>query len=323
MKAWFARHYGGPEVLRLEEVPMPAPKPGEVLVRVHATTVNSGDVRIRGCNFPPGMKFLGRLALGWNRPRQPILGTEFAGVVESVGQGVTRFSKGDAVYAFVGIKQRAHAEYVVVPETGPIAHLPQGLDFHQAAALSFGGTTALHYLRQAALQRGETMLVLGASGAVGSALVQLGRHQGAEVTATTSTGNIDLVSSFGANRVIDYKVTDIPALPDRFDIIADAVGAMDFATAQKLLKPNGRYLAIAGAMAEMLGSLRKGPEGRRMIAGPASERVDDVVELGRLAAAGIYRPHIDRVYPFADMPAAHAHVDTGRKRGSVVIAVAE
>ena len=323
MKAWFARQYGGPEVLRLEEVPMPAPKPGEVLVRVHATTVNSGDVRIRGCDFPPGMKLLGRLALGWNRPRQPILGTEFSGVIEAVGQGVTRFSRGDAVYAFVGMKQQAHAEYAVVAETGPIAHLPQGLDFHQAAALCFSGTTALHYLRRAGLQRGQSMLVLGASGAVGSALVQLGRHWGAEVTATTSTGNLDLVSSFGANRVIDYTVTDIAALPDRFDIVADAVGAMDFATAQKLLKPNGRYLAIAGAMVEMLGSLRPGPEGKRMLAGPASERVEDVVELGRLAAAGIFRPHIDRVYPFADMPKAHAYVDTGRKRGSAVIAVSE
>jgi NADPH:quinone reductase-like Zn-dependent oxidoreductase len=323
MKAWFARHYGGPEVLRLEEVPMPTPKPGEVLVRIHATTVNSGDVRIRGCNFPRGMKFLGRLALGWNRPRQPILGTELSGVIEALGKGVTRFSRGDAVYAFVGMKQQAHAEYAVIPETGPIAHLPQGLDFHEAAALCFGGTTALHYLRQAKLKRGESMLVLGASGAVGSALVQLGRHQGAVVTATTSTGNIDLVAGFGANRVIDYKTTNIAALPDRFDIVADAVGAMDFATAQKLLKQNGRYLAIAGAMAEMLGSLRPGPEGRRMIAGPASERLDDIVELGRLAAAGIYRPHIDRVFAFQDMPAAHAHVDTGRKRGSVVIAVAE
>ena len=323
MKAWFARHYGGPEVLRLEEVPMPAPKRGEILVRVHATTVNSGDVRIRGCNFPPGMKFLGRLALGWNRPRQPILGTEFSGVIEAVGQGVTRFSRGDAVYAFVGMKQQAHAEYAVIPETGAIAHLPQGLDFHQAAALCFSGTTALHYLRQAGLQRGQSMLVLGASGAVGSALVQLGRHQGALVTATTSTGNLDLVSSFGAAKVIDYKVTDIATLPDRFDIIADTVGAMNFATAQKLLKPNGHYLAIAGALVEMLGSLRPGPDGKRMLAGPASERVEDVVELGRLAAAGIYRPHIDRVYPFAEMPAAHAYVDTGRKRGSVVIAVAE
>lgn len=323
MKAWFARQYGGPEVLRLEETQKPAPKPGEVLIRIHATTVNSGDVRVRSCDFPPGMRTLGRLALGWNRPRQPILGTELAGVVEAVGQGVTRFQRGDAVYAFRGIKMGAHAEYAVVPETGPIARLPEGLDFHQAAALCFGGTTALHYLRQADLRRGETMMVLGASGAVGMALVQLGKHQGAVVTATTSTGNLELVAAQGADGVIDYKTTDIAALPDRFDIVADAVGAMDFATAIKLLKPDGRYLAIAGAMAEMLASLRKGPEGRRMIAGPASERVEDVVELGRLATTGAFRPHVDRVFCFADLPAAHAYVDTGRKRGSVVIAVAE
>lgn len=323
MKAWFARHYGGPEVLRLEEAQTPSPKPHEVLIRVHATTVNSGDVRVRGCDFPFGMKTLGRLALGWNGPRQPVLGTEFAGVVETVGQGVTRFQRGDAVYAFVGIKMGAHAEYALVSETGPMAKLPEGLDFHQAAALCFGGTTALHYLRLAGLKRGETMLVLGASGAVGMALVQLGKHQGAVVTATTSTGNLDLVASQGPDRVIDYKTTDVAALADRFDIVADAVGAMNFGTAQKLLKPDGRYLAIAGAMAEMLGSLRKGPEGRRMIAGPATERVEDVVELGRLAAAGHFRPHVDRMFCFADLPAAHAYVDTGRKRGSVVIAVAE
>lgn len=323
MKAWFARHYGGPEVLRLEEAPRPTPKPGEVLVRVHATTVNSGDVRVRGCDFPKGMKLLGRLALGWNGPRQPVLGTELAGVVEAVGEGVTRFRRGEAIYAFPGIKMGGHAEYVVVPETGPMAHLPEGLDFHEAAALCFGGTTALHYLRQAALKPGETMLVLGGSGAVGMALVQLGKHLGAVVSASTSTGNLDLVKGLGADRVIDYTATDIAGLADRFDVIADSVEAMDFATAQKLLKPQGRYLAIAGTMKEMLGSLRKGNQGQRMIAGPAAERVEDIAELGRLAAAGHYRPHIDRVFPFAEMPAAHAHVDTGRKRGSVVIAVAE
>lgn len=321
MKAWFARHYGGPEVLRLEDMPTPTPKPGEVLVRVHATTVNSGDVRIRARAFPPGTKLLGRLALGWNRPRQPVLGTEFSGVVEAVGQGVARFVRGDAVYAFAGIRQGAHAEYVAMAEDGAIAHLPPGLDFHTAAALSFGGTTALHYLRRAKVQRGETMLVLGGAGAVGSALAQVGRYRGAVVTATTSAGNLGLVASW-ADRVIDYRATDIAALPDRFDIVADAVGALDFDRAQSLLRPGGRYLAIAGGIREMLGALRSGPNGKRMIAGPAAERAEDVVELGRLAAAGHYRPNIDRVFALGDMQAAHAYVDTGRKRGSVVIAVA-
>lgn len=322
MKAWFARHYGGPDVLRLEEVAKPAPKPGEILVKVHATTVNSGDRRIRACDFPPGMKTLGRLALGWNRPRQPILGTELAGVVDAVGQGVTRFAPGEAVYAFPGGKMGAHAEYVVLKETGPVVRLPEGVDMQTGAALSFGGTTALTFLRRGDVQAGQSMLVLGGAGAVGSAMVQLGKLRGAEVTATTSAGNLDLVTAHGADAVIDYHSTEIARLAERFDVIADTVEAMDFATAQKLLTPNGRYLAIAGTLKEMLGSLRKGPEGKRMIAGPADERIEDIVELGRLAALGQYRPHIDKIYAFTDMPAAHAHVDTGRKRGSVVVSVA-
>ena len=154
------------------------------------------------------------------------------------------------------------------------------------------------------------------------AMVQLGKLCGLQVTATTSTGNVELVLSHGADVVIDYHTADLTRLTERFDVIADTVGAMDFATAQKLLRPNGRYLAIAGAMKEMLGSLRKGPEGKRMIAGPADERLEDIVELGRLAALGQFRPHIDKVYAFTDMPAAHAHADTGRKRGSVVVQVA-
>ena len=323
MKACLVRRYGGPEVLRFEHVPTPVPGPGQVLVRVHATTVNSGDVRIRGCDFPPGMKLLGRLALGWSGPRQPILGTELSGVVEATGPGVTRFGRGDAVYAFVGLKQGAHAEFAVIDQAGPIAHIPEGLDFNQAAALCFGGTTALHYLRRAGLKHGETMLVLGASGAVGMALVQLGRYQGARVTAMVSTRNVGLLQQAGADAVIDYTTTDLAGLGQRFDIVADAVGATDFAKAQAVLNPGGRYLAIAGAMAEMLGSLRKGPGGTRMIAGPASERPEDVIELGRLAQAGHYRPHIDRVFPFDAMAEAHAYVDTRRKRGSVVIEVTQ
>lgn len=323
MQAWFARHYGGTEVLRLEQAPIPAIKPDQILIRILATTVNSGDVRVRGCNFPPGTRLMGRLALGWNGPRQPILGTEFAGVVDSVGSGVTRFQKGDAVYAFSGLTMRAHAQYAVIAETGPVALLPAGLDFHEASALCFGGTTALHYLRQAGLKPGDDILVLGASGAVGLALVQLAKHQGARITASTSAGNAELVLRHGADRVIDYHSTDIASLPDRFDIIADAVGATHFADAQNLLRPEGRYLAIAGALKEMLGAMRKGREGRRMIAGPAAERAEDVIELGRLAAAGLYRPHIDRVFDWSQLPAAHAYVETGRKRGSVVVSVAE
>ncbi|UYN99517.1 MAG: NAD(P)-dependent alcohol dehydrogenase [Devosia sp.] len=323
MKAWIARHYGGPEVLRLEEVPTPSPKQGEVLIRVHATTVNSGDVRVRGLDMPPGMTLMGRLALGWNGPRQPVLGTELAGVVEAVGQDVTRYRSGDCVIAFFGGAMGAHAEYATIPEIGRIALMPGRLDFTSAAGLCFGGTTALHYLRQAGLQPGQSILVLGGSGAVGLSLVQLARHQGADVTATTSAPNRDLLTRFGSHQVIDYTATNPLAGPARYDIVADCVAATDFARAQKALKPGGRYLAIAGGIREMLGSLRKGADGTRMIAGPAAERAEDIVELARLAEAGTYVSHVDRVFSFSDLPAAHAYVDTGRKRGSVVVTVAD
>lgn len=321
MNAWFARRYGGPEVLRLEEAPIPVPARGQVVIRSHVTTVNSGDIRVRGLDLPPGMKIMGRLALGWNGPRQPVLGTELAGTVEAVGEGVSRFRPGDAVYAFPGGGMGAHAQFALVSETR-VAPLPQGLDFTQAATLCFSGCTALHYLRAAELRPGQSILVLGGSGAVGSALIQLARHQGAVVTATTSTRNLDLVTGFGA-RAIDYTTTVLADLNERFDIIADTVAATDFAAAQKLLKPEGRYLAIAGALKEMIGSMRKGQDGTRMIAGPSSERPEDIAELGRLAAAGHFRPHVDKVFAWSEMPAAHAYVGTGRKRGSVVVNVAE
>lgn len=199
--------------------------------------------------------------------------------------------------------------------------MPDSMDFHEATALCFGGTTALHFLRKAGLQRGQAVLVLGGSGAVGMAMVQLAVHQGATVTATTSAANLSLLESMGAT-ALDYRATDMNALPQRFNIVADTVGAMDFPTAQALLQPGGRYLAIAGGMKEMIGSLRRGPEGKRMIVGPAAERLEDIVDLGQLAAQGHCRPHIERVFAFSDLPAAHAYVDTGRKRGSVVITVA-
>lgn len=320
MQAWFARRYGGLDVLRLEELEIPVAGAGEVLVRVEATTVNSGDVRVRGCDFPKGMKTMGRLALGWTRPRQPILGTEFSGVVEAVGTGVRSFSPGDRVFAFPGGRMGAHAQFVAMPETGRIALLPRGLDFGAGAALCFGGTTALHFLRAAKLRAGQSVLVLGGSGAVGLAFVQIAREQGAEVTATTSTRNLALVTEHGAHAVIDYTTMPVTG---RFDIVADTVGVMTFRTAQALLRSGGRYIAISGVLAEMLGSLLPGPQGTRSIAGPAGERREDLAELARLAEAGQYRAHIDRVYPWAEMTAAHAYVETGRKRGSVVVRVAE
>lgn len=318
MRAWVATAYGGPEGLALREVKLPLPGAGEVVIRVEATTVSSGDRRIRALDLPAGMALMGRLALGVRRPRRPILGAELTGHIAAVGQGVTRFAPGDGVIAFPGFRQGAHAEFVVMPAAGMVMPRPAGMPIETAAALGFGGTTARHYLRRAGLRAGERVLVIGASGTVGAALVQLAVAAGAVVSAVTSTGNVALVQGMGAAKVIDYVGRDIAALPGRWDIVADAVAALSFRSALPLLAEGGRYLAIAGGLGDMI-ARRRGS--RRPIAGPAAERPDDLAALVDLAARGLFRPPIDAVFPFDALPAAHARADTGRKRGSLVVLV--
>ncbi len=318
MKAWICRRYGGPEVLALEDRPRPSAKDGEVLIRIHATTVSSGDMRVRSLKLPRGFALIGRLAIGITGPRKPILGTELAGTIESVGSDVTAWKVGEPVIAFPGGSMGCHAEYRAVAVNGPIAPKPANLLFEEAATLCFGGSTAMHFLRRAGARAGEKVLVIGASGAVGTAMVQLAAHMGARVTGVTSTRNIELVQSLGAEAVIDYTETDFAAIGEMFDIIADTVGASSFARCRPLLNEDGRYLAIAGGLTDMV-PWRAGT--KRSLAGPAAERPEDVRELSRLAAAGVLKPVIDKVYSFSQMPDAHAHVDTGRKKGSVVVSM--
>jgi NADPH:quinone reductase-like Zn-dependent oxidoreductase len=322
MRAYVCRRYGGPEVVELADVPTPTPKDNEVLVRIHATTVTSGDSRVRALRVPRGLGLMSRLALGLRRPRQPILGTELSGTIERVGSAVTRFKAGDAVFAFPGIKFGCHAEYRVVAEDGPIALKPANWSFEEAATLCFGGSTALHYLSRANVQPGESVLVIGASGAVGAAMVQLAAMFGAEVTGVTSTPNLALVSSLGASRTVDYTRDDFTKTVETYDIIADTVGATSMARSQHALRPNGRLLTIAGGLSDLLAALRPPRQGNKSaIAGPAEERPEYVHQLADLAAAGKIRPVIDRRYDFAQMAEAHAYVDTGRKRGSVVVTI--
>ncbi|WP_291299116.1 NAD(P)-dependent alcohol dehydrogenase [Elioraea sp.] len=316
MRAWVARSYGGPEVLALREVKLPQPGPGEVLIRVEATTVSSADRRIRALDLPAGMALMGRLALGLRRPRRAVLGVELTGRIAAVGAGVTRFAPGDAVIAFPGFRQGAHAEFAVMPAAGMVVARPACMSVETAAALGFGGTTARDYLRRARLREGERVLVIGASGTVGAALVQLAIAAGAIVSAVTSTGNVALVQGMGAAEVIDYTGRDYTAGPDRWDIVADAAAALSFRTALPILAEGGRYLAIAGGLGDLL-ARRRGS--RRPIAGPAAERPDDLAALADLAARGLFRPPIDAVFPFDALPAAHARADTGRKRGSLVV----
>lgn len=320
MKAAIVTAYGGPQVVEIQSRPVPAPREDEILIKTIATTVNSGDARMRALDAPQGMKTLMRLAIGITRPRQPIFGTEIAGTVVAVGPQVSRFAIGDEIIAFPGTGLRCHAEYVAVTERKPIVKKPQNLSFDEAAGLCFGGTTALHFLRKADIEQGEHILVIGASGAVGSAMVQLAKHFGAKVTAVASAANADLALSLGADTVIDYATTDYSAVSSAYDVIADTVGATDFQRCLKALKPDGRYLAIAGGIGDMLARPK---DGKRPIAGMAAERHEDVAFLAELAAKGEYRVVIDQTFDFDDIAQAHARVDSKHKRGSVVVRVGE
>lgn len=318
MKAWICSAYGDPSVLVLEDRPKPVPGDGGVLIRIEATTVSSGDSRVRALRLPRGFGPIGRLALGFRRPRREILGTDLAGIVEAVGKDVTAYRPGDAVIAFPGGAMGCHAEYRVMPADGRIASKPPNLTAEEAVSLLFGGHTALHFFRKAELKPGESLLVIGASGAVGSAMVQLASHMGARVTGVTSAANRDLVRGLGAADVIDYRTDDVSRQSRTWDVIADTVGAHSFGKCHHLLNEHGRYLAIAGDLFDML-PRRRGT--RRSIAGPAAELREDVLRISHLAAAGELNPVIDKVFSFSELPQAHAKVDSGRKRGSVVVRI--
>ena len=320
MKAYTCRQYGGPETLTLVDIPKPEPNENEILVKIHATSVTSGDCRVRSLEVPAGLGLIARLAIGFRGPRKAVLGTEMAGVVEAVGCNVMHFDVGDAVFAFPGGQMGCYAEYRCIAENGPVVLKPETLSFAEAASLSFGGSTALDFLRKAKVKAGEKILIVGASGGVGTALVQLARHLGATVTGVTSSRNVDLVRSLGAKIVIDYTAETFAERNEQYDVIMDVVSATSFSACKHLLVKKGRYVALAGGLTEMLAMLWAPLlTGKKVIAGPAEERVDDIIHIAHLVAKGVLKPTVDRIYAFDDMVAAHSYVDTGRKRGSVVI----
>jgi len=323
MKAIVYHRYGAPDVVTLAEVAKPAPRDNDVLIRIHASTVTTGDWRARSLNMPAGFGLMGRLVFGVFGPRQPILGTELAGVVEAVGKAVTRFKVGDEVFAFPGAAYGCHAEYRTIPEDGTIALKPANLSFEAAAALSFGGTNALFFLRdKGGITAGETVLVVGASGGVGTAAVQLAKHFGAEVTGVCSTANLELVRSIGADSVIDYTREDFARSGQTWDIIVDTTATAPFARCENALKQNGRLLVVHGSFAQALGMERPSKaSGKKVIAGVGATRGEDLRFLAKLAETGAFKPVIDRSYPLEHAAEAHAYVDTGRKRGSVVLTV--
>jgi NADPH:quinone reductase-like Zn-dependent oxidoreductase len=315
MKAAVCEAYGPPEVVQIRERPTPGPADGEVLVRVSATTVNSGDARVRALRVPRGMRLAVRLRFGVTKPRQPILGFDAAGQVAAVGAAVTRFQPGDRVVASRDVALGCHAEYVTVAERAAIATIPDRVSDQDAVALCFGGATALHFFERGKLTAGEKVLINGASGAVGTIAVQLARHIGAEVTAVCSGANADLVRSLGADHVVDYRTADFTRDGRRYDVIMDNQGNVSYPQVKRSLAPGGRFLMVYGGLGPMIAASWRKP----VVSGTASFSGDRLGTLMSLAEQGVLKPVVDSVLPFAQVADAHRRVDSGHKVGSLLL----
>ena len=320
VKAVVHDRYGPPDVLRLEHVPRPVPKNDEVLVRIHATTVNRTDTGFRSAEF-----FVARFFTGLVRPKRRILGSEFAGEVEAVGTAVTEFAVGDRVFG-VNAKGGAHAEFISMRESAPLAHMPTGVTFEEAAAVCDGALLALWVLRRTDLRKGQKILVYGASGSIGTAAVQLARELDADVTAVCNTKNVELVRSLGADKVIDYTKEDFTRTGERYDLIFDAVGKLSFGRCRASVKPGGTYATTD------LGFLWQNPflalwtsrVGEKKVLIPLPRHTKkDVLFLRELIEAGRYRAVIDRSYPLDQVVEASRYVETGQKTGNVILTVSD
>ncbi|MCJ2531153.1 MAG: NAD(P)-dependent alcohol dehydrogenase [Candidatus Thermoplasmatota archaeon] len=311
MKAIVYTRYGPPEVLQVKEIAKPTPEDNEVLIRISATAVTAGDVRMRGAN-----PWVARLFLGLLRPKNIRVGSELAGEVEAVGKDVSRFKEGDQVF---GASRGANAEYMCVPEEGMLATKPANMTFEEAAAVPFGALSSLYFLRKGSIRRGQRVLIYGASGAVGTTAVQLAKYYGAEVMGVCSTANLDMVRSLGTDDVIDYTKEDFTR-PATYDLIFDTVGKSSFLSCMKSLKRGGVYLS-ALALAPIARRIWAAMSGKRVIAGIASPKTEDLVFLKEIIEAGKLRSVIDRRYSLDQIVEAHRYVDKGHKKGNVVISV--
>ena len=322
MKAIVYENYGPPEVLHLVEVEKPTPRADEVLVKVHATTATLFDCWMRSNTSPPGFGLIMRVANGIRKPKQPVLGTELAGEVEAVGSDVTRFEKGNQVFGFTGMNLGTYVEYKCLPEDGVLALKPINTSYEEAAAVQQGALTALYFLRKGDIQSGQKILIYGASGGVGIYAVQLAKYFGAEVTGVCSTPKLALVTSLGADKVIDYTVEDFTQNGETYDIILDTIGKSSVSKSSKSLKDGGTYLFTTFGLPKLLRILwLQMTSSKRAFYGIVKERTEDQIFLKELFEAGQIKPVIDRCYPLDQTAEAHRYVETGAKMGNVVITV--
>ncbi len=320
MKAITSRSYGPPSVLSLEDIEKPTPKEKEILVQIIASAVSSGDARIRALNVPFGFKFMTRLMFGFKKPKQPVLGVVFSGIVESIGKDVKEFKIGDEVFG-TSSNFGCHAEFVAIPESDAINFKPKNLSFEEAAAMPFGGLTSLKYLRDfGKLKSSEKILIVGASGDLGVLGVQLAKYYGAEVTGVCSTPNVPLVKSLGADKVIDYTSTNFLQNGEVYDMIYDTIGVTKFSECKNSLTKNGRLLLAAAGMPQYLQVLTTSMSGgKKVVTGVAMFNKQDLKVLTDLVELEKIKPVIGKRFPLANTAEAHIYVDSGRKVGSAII----
>ncbi len=317
MKAAVYTTYGAPEVLQIKTIAKPSPKDNEILVKIHATAATSGDCRLRKAD-----PFAVRFFFGLFKPGKPVLGGVLSGTVEAIGKDVQGFEVGDPVFGSTTMDFGAYAEYICLPETAALAIKPGNLSHEEAAALPFGGATAFHFLQKANIQPGQKVLIYGASGAIGTAAVQIAKYLGAEVTGVCGPSNVDMVRSIGADKVIDYTKTDFSKSGERYDVVYETVNKAPVSACVAALKKNGTLILGAAMLPEMLrGAWASMTSGIKMLAGPVTPKAEGTVFLKKLAEVGKLKAVIDSIYPLAQIVEAHGYVDKGHKKGNVVIAL--
>lgn len=322
MKAVVCTRYGAPEVLEIRELKKPFPKDNEVLIKIHATTVTVADFRVRSFTIPLSFWIPARLMLGITKPRKAILGIELAGEIEALGKDVTRFKKGDQVFAATLPDFGCYAEYNCIPEDGVIAIKPSNVTYEVAAAIPVGALTALHYLRIANIKKGQKVLVYGASGSVGTYAVQLAKHFGAEVTGVCSSANLSMVKSLQADKVLDYTASNFIDSLEMYDITLIAIDQFSFSNSMKSLKKNGVYLNVTTPVKSFEMLLTSIISSKKIIVGQSPpKKFEDLLFLKKLVEDGVLKPVIDRTYGLDEIVEAHRYVEQGHKKGNVVIKV--